>query len=121
MALHSRIRRINEELRSVIASILMTELRDPRLAVGLVTVTNADISKDLRKALIWVSVMGTDEQAKDAMAALEHSRGYIRKQLAEKMTLKYVPDLSFKHDTSGLYADKINRLLKSIDPPVQKD
>lgn len=121
MALHSRIKRINEEMRSAIASILMTELKDPRLQVGLLTVTGVEVSKDLHNALVWVSVYGPEEQQTAAIEALQHSRGFVRHLLGERIVLKYIPDLHFKLDTSGEYADQINRLLKKVIPPEEKE
>jgi ribosome-binding factor A len=119
MALHSRIKRINEELRTAIAMILMTELKDPRLHSGLVTVTNVAVAKDLHNAQVWVSVYGTEEDGAAALEALEHSRGFIRRLLADRIVLKYIPVLHFRLDTSEQYADKINRLLKKVIPPEE--
>lgn len=116
MALHSRIKRINEEMRSAIASLLMTELKDPRLQHGLVTVTQVEVSKDLHNAQVWVSVYGTEQQASDAIEALNHSAGFLRHLLGERIVLKYIPTLHFRFDNSEVYADKINRLLKQIEP-----
>lgn len=115
MALHSRIKRINEELRSAIASILMTELKDPRLSHGLITVTAAEISSDLHTALVWVSVLGTQEEAETAIEALNHSHGFVKHALSERIVLKYIPNVHFRLDRSGSYAAHINTLLKQIE------
>ena len=121
MALHSRIKRINEELRSAIAAIILEEVKDPRLAHGMVTVSSVEVSKDLHNANVWVSVYGTEEEQKGAMAALEHSRGFIKHALGHRVVLKYLPDLHIRHDASFQYADKINRLLKKIEPLPEDD
>jgi ribosome-binding factor A len=116
MALHSRLKRINEEVRNAVARLVMTELKDPRLQHGLVTVTQVEVSKDLHNAQVWVSVYGSEQEAADAIEALNHSAGYLRHLLAGQIVLKYIPTLHFRLDTSGIYADKINRLLKQIEP-----
>lgn len=116
MALHSRMKRINEELRNALAMIVMTELKDPRLQHGLITITNVIISKDLHNAQVWVSIYGgSEEESRKALEALTHSRGYLRHLLADRVVLKYIPDLHFRLDTSEAYADRINRLLKQLE------
>jgi ribosome-binding factor A len=123
MALHSRIKRINEELRSALAFIIMGEVKDPRVIQGMVTVTQVAVSKDLHSAQVWVSVLGNDEEAAAAVAGLNHSRGFIRHLLSERVVLKYMPDLHFRLDVSGRHAAHINELLKKIEreqAPEQK-
>lgn len=119
MALHSRMKRINEELHHAIAGILQNELKDPRIGTGLVTVTDVIVSKDLHNAQVWISVFGSDDAAKAAMEALEHSRGFIKRLLADRIVLKYMPELHFRLDTSGRNAARINELLKQAG--VQHD
>lgn len=115
MALHSRIKRINEELRSIVAEVIQNEVKDPRLTDVLVTITNVFTSKDLHQAQVFVSVLGNDEQTKAAMAALEHSRGYIKREVASRVTFRFMPDLLFKLDETGRNADRINTLLRKIE------
>lgn len=114
MALHSRVKRIGEEIRNNIAMIIMRELKDPRLGSGMVTVSNVTVSKDLHVALVWISVLGDDEQTKAVMEGLNASKGYIKHLLNERMVLKFMPDLHFKLDTSTRYAARINELLNQI-------
>lgn len=115
MALHSRVKRINEEIRSGVASILMTEIKDPRVQSHLITVTGVDTSNDLQQTTVWVSIYGSDEEAEDALAGLQRSRGYIKRMLGERIVMKYLPDVHFKLDKSGRHADHINRLLKQVE------
>lgn len=115
MALHSRIKRINEELRSIVAEVIQNEVKDPRLTDVLVTITNVFTSKDLHQAQVFVSILGNDEQTSAAMAALEHSRGYIKREVASRVTFRFMPDLLFKLDETGRTADRINTLLRKIE------
>ena len=114
MALHSRVKRIGEEIRNNIAIIIMRELKDPRLGDKMVTVSNVTVSKDLHVALVWISVLGDDEQTKAVMEGLNASKGYIKHLLNERMVLKFMPDLQFRLDTSTRYAARINDLLNQI-------
>ena len=115
MALHSRIRRINEELKAIIAEVITTEVKDPRIGNTLVTITQVNTSNDLHQAQVFVSVLGNDEQTGEVMAALRSSQGFIRREVAARITFRFMPDLFFKLDETGRNAAHINDLLKSIE------
>lgn len=106
-------------MRTALASILMTELKDPRLQQGLVTITQVETTRDLQSAVVWVSVLGTDEETESVIEALNHSRGFIKHLLRERVVLKYLPDLQFRLDKSGRYAAHINQLLKQVEPDLK--
>lgn len=115
MALHSRIKRINEELKSIIAEVVQNEVKDPRLSGTLVTVTHVDTSKDLSQAHVYFSALGDNEQAEKALTALEHSKGFIRSQVASRITFRHVPNLIFRYDETGNHAARINETLRKIE------
>lgn len=115
MALHSRPRRLAEEIRTALAEIVRDELKDPRLAVGLITVTHVEVPKDLLNATVHVSVLASDEEAKGVIDALQHSRGYIKRLLGERIHVKYMPDVHFRLDLAGRHAARINEVLKQIE------
>lgn len=117
MTLHSRQKRINEELRTHVAEIIRDELRDPRLQVGLTTVTGIDTSNDLRVATVHTSVLATDEDANRAIEALNHSAGLVRRMLGERMVIRYVPTLKFKLDGTARQAARISAILGKVLPP----
>jgi len=115
VALHSRIKRINEELRTIIAEVVQNEIKDPRLSEVMVTITQVFTSKDLHQAQVFVSILGNDEQTRAAMAALHHSHGFIKREVASRVTFRFMPDLIFKLDETGRNAAHINDLLKKIE------
>jgi ribosome-binding factor A len=115
VALHSRIRRINEELKAIIADIIANEVKDPRLGDVMVTVTQVNTSSDLHQAQVFVSIFGSDEKTADAMAALRRSQSFIRREVASQITFRFMPDLHFKLDETGRNAAHINQLLKTIE------
>src|SRR5438132_1416789 len=92
--------------------LLQRELKDPR--IGFTTVTAVEMSADLRYARIYISVMGTPEDQKATMDALASAKGFIRRELAARLDLRYAPDLQFKLDTSAEYSDRISRLLNEL-------
>jgi ribosome-binding factor A len=103
---------VAEAVQQHMSYLLQRELKDPR--IGFVTVTAVDMSQDLRYARIFVSVMGTPEEQKATMDALTSGRGFIRRELASRLDLRFAPDIQFKLDTSAEYSDRINRLLNEL-------
>ena len=116
MTLHSREKRVAEEIKEALALILQNDLKDPRLSEALVTVAAVEVTRDLQTATIHVSVLGDDpKQGAGVLAALEHSKGYIKRQLGQAVVLRLMPELFFRLDTTGAYAARINELLHLIE------
>lgn len=78
------------------------------------------MSADLRYARIYISVMGTPEEQKATMDALASAKGFIRRELAARLDLRFAPDLQFKLDTSAEYSDRISRLLNELKNEEQQ-
>lgn len=106
-----RTDQVNELLRAEIADLVQSELRDPRIG-GLVSITHVDVSPDFRKALAFVSVFGTQEERTGTMAALEHARPFLRRELSKRVSLRNTPDVSFIADTSIERAQEMTDLMR---------
>ena len=104
-----RAERLAEQIREELSLIIAGEVEDPK--VGFVTVTEAKVSADLRTAKVYVSVLGTEEEVKESMAALKHAAGFIRNQLGIVLRMKRTPDLHFVYDDTDLRAARIEELL----------
>ncbi len=115
MALHSRIKRINEELRTIIAEIIQNEVKDPRLGDVLITITQVNTSKDLHQAQVYVSILGDDTETKSAMQALHGSKSFVRRAAAAQVTFRFMPELIFKLDEASRNAATINSVLRKIE------
>lgn len=115
MTLHSRTKRVSEEIRSALADLILTELKDPRLIDVMVTVNTVHTSKDLHNAQVFVSVLADDKQSAEAVAALNQASGFLKRGVAERVNLRYTPTLTFKLDDTGRTAARINNLLKKIE------
>jgi ribosome-binding factor A len=105
-----RPERLAEQIKEEVSLIIAGDLHDPR--VGFATVTDAKVSPDLRHARIFVSVLGSDEQVADSLAALNHAAGYIRHQLGAVLRIKRTPELHFVFDDTVRTAARIEELLK---------
>ena len=104
------MRRVNEVLREVIGAAIASDLNDPN--IGFVTVTSVETSPDLRSAKVFVSVLGSQEERDDTLAALARAHGVIQSRIAAETRMKRTPTLSFRYDDTIEKGDRINRLLE---------
>ena len=88
--------RVQEAIRQEVSKILQEEIRDPRL--GFLTITGVELTKDLRYARIYFSVLGDDKAKKLALRGLNSAKGYIKGQLGDRIKLRYMPEIEFKID-----------------------
>ena len=102
--------RINGLLREEISSLLMREIKDPRLN-ALLTITQVITSPDLRNAKVYLSVLGSHEDNVNALQGIRSAATFLRKQLRERLRLKYIPYLTFEIDDSLENSDHIFRLM----------
>jgi ribosome-binding factor A len=109
-----RIARLNDQVRGDIAQIVARELKDPRVS-GLVSIMSVDLSPDLRLAQVYVSVMGTDDERKQTLQGLRAATGFIRSQLASRMTTKRAPELRFTLDQSIERGQRIITLIREVE------
>lgn len=109
-----RIERINELLRAEISELITREIKDPRLS-GMISVTEVDTSPDLRVAKVYISILGSEEERRIAINALQKAAGFFRKELGGRLTLRRIPELSFRLDLSIERGDRIMRLLHEIE------
>lgn len=106
--------RRTEKVESLVRQTVAQQLAE-LLPVGQVTVTGVDAAPDMRNATVWVGILAKDtEQANNLFTQIEGFRADIQRALAKVMTTKFVPRLTFKHDTGGEYAEHISTLLKDI-------
>lgn len=116
-----RIHKIGEEIKREISDIISKELKDPRLKVGVISITGVDVSGDLSFAKIFVSVYGKDVDAEKVLETLKKSAGFIRTELGRRIKIRHIPELIFQLDTSMAYGDHINKILKDLSPQEEKE
>ena len=113
----NRIDKISEEVKREIGRIIQEDLKDPRLPM-MVSVTHAKVTKDLKYATIYISVLGSEEQKKDAILALKSASGFIRHELGQNVKLRLIPEIIFKLDDSIEHSFYISKL---IDEKIHKN
>lgn len=100
MADRRRVARVAEQIKREVGSMLLTEIKDDRVGVGMVSVTDVELSGDLRHAKIFVSIYGTDQDRHATMQGLAAVTGFVRKELARRLTVRFVPEIAFCEDRS---------------------
>jgi ribosome-binding factor A len=102
------------ELKKVLSRILQEEIKDPRLDISAVSVSQVELSNDLSHARVYISIMGNDEKQQETMKALEKARGFIRSRMAEEIQVRHVPEIDFRLDRSIEHGIRISSLLDKI-------
>ena len=108
-----RTDRIDELLRQEIGRAIESELADP--GIGFVTVTRVETSPDLSHARVWVSVIGSEAQRKETLAALRRAMPYIRRGLNDKVRLRRIPELEFRFDDSVVRGTRVLQILSELE------
>jgi ribosome-binding factor A len=108
-----RIDRISEEVRHAVDAIIR-EMNDPRIG-GTYAVTRADVTRDLRYAKVYISIL-EDEKADEMVKALKKAAGFIRHELGSRVDLRYTPEILFERDRNIAYGVHISQVLKEIAP-----
>lgn len=107
-----RTDRIAEEMRREIDHIIREDLNDPRIA-GTFSITHVDVTRDLRYAKVFVSIMEPENRA-PMMAALKKAAGYVRRSIAKRVQIRYTPELLFELDTNIEYGVHITSLIDHV-------
>ena len=108
-----RIEKLQELIKQETGKMLLNDIKDPR--IGFVTVTDVEMTGDLREAKIFVSIMGGDEQVKSSLEGLQSALGFIRREIGKRIRLRFTPEISFALDTSLDYGDHIQKLLLQVE------
>ena len=106
--------RINEEVKREVSNIIQNEIKDPRLT-AMVPVTDVKVTRDLRYVKVFVSIFGkNDEEKNNTFVALKNASGYIRKEIGQRINLRYNPQIIFELDDSINYGMHIEELIQRV-------
>ena len=105
--------RLAEAIKKEVSDLLREEMKDPR--IGFVSITAVRVSKDLRYAEIYASILGEPEEQKATMAALVSARGFVRSEIGKRIRLRHTPEISFKQDQSIAQGVHLVRLIDELN------
>ncbi len=113
MATHDRAARVAHEFQRELGEVLARGLKDPRVT-GFITVTGAKMPPDLKDITVYVSIHGDDATREKTLEGLRAAAGYLQREVARRLKLRYTPHLRFAYDGSVAQGDRIERLLKEV-------
>jgi ribosome-binding factor A len=108
----SRADRVSGLIQEVLSDLLKKNISDPRVAMA--TITSVKMSRDLKLARIYFTIYGDSQKSEAAVQGFDSARGFIKRSLARRLNLRYMPDLKFFYDESFEYGSHIDQLLKKI-------
>ena len=109
----NKLARTNDDIQFVLSKLL-PQVKDPRVQQGMISVTRVETTGDLRYSKIWLSVLGMKDE-KEFRRGLRSASGYLRRELASAMKLRYTPELIFEIDHSIEYGAHISEVINSLD------
>ena len=107
-----RVEKLQELVKQEFSKIVLNDLKNPN--IGFVTITQVELTNDLRHAKIWLSAYGSKEEQEKTIQGIAHSLGYIRSEIGKRIRLKFVPELHLQTDKSLEYSEHIQKILLQI-------
>ncbi|CCJ33535.1 MULTISPECIES: 30S ribosome-binding factor RbfA [Caloramator] len=108
-----RTSRLSEEIKRIVGDIIQNELKDPRIPM-LTSITDVEVTKDLRYAKVYVSVFGSEDEKLKCLEGLKNAAGFIRKEVGRKIKARYTPEILFELDRSIEYGMHITKMLQEM-------
>ena len=105
--------RVNGEVLRELSNIIRNDIKDPRIH-SMTSVTAVEVAPDLKTCKAYISVLGNDQARTDTMAGLNSAEGYVRRQLALRLNLRYTPQIRFILDTSIEYGVEMSRKIDEL-------
>lgn len=104
--------RVADAIKEAVAKIVVNELSDPR--IGFVTVTRCNVTRDLKQATVYFSILGKEEDRTESFKHLEHAIPYVRRRLGQEVKLRYLPELRFKLDEVLAQEMRISEIISEM-------
>lgn len=109
---NKRAIRVGELLKEEISQIVLREMKDPR--IGFVSITDVEVSGDLRHAKVFISVYGTDKEKEETLEGLQQAQGFVRKLVGERVKIHHTPEIIFRYDDSIENGVHISEIIKDL-------
>lgn len=107
--------RINMEVQRELSTIIRSEIKDPRVSTAMVSVVAVEVTPDLKSCKAYISVLGNEEAAENAITGLQNAVGYIRRELAHRINLRNTPEISFILDQSIEHGVNMSKLIDEVN------
>jgi len=111
--------RINMEVQRELSEIIRMEIKDPRVSAAMTSVVAVEVTPDLKYCKAYISVLGNDEVARNALVGLKSAVGYIRRELARRINLRNTPEISFVLDQSIEYGVNMSKLIDEVTRDIK--
>jgi ribosome-binding factor A len=115
MATSRRVDRVAELIKREVSQMLLNGIKDDRVGVGMVSITDVDVSGDLQHAKIYVSIYGSDDAREQTMAGLKSATGYVRRELGQRIRLRRTPEVVFQEDRSIERGTRVLSLINRLN------
>lgn len=112
-----RDKRVADAIRDAVAEIILNKLSDP--GIGFVTVTRCHVTRDLRNATVYLSVMGQPGQQQASLEHIRHATSYIRRLVGHEIKLRYLPEIRFELDDVLAHEQRVGEILDDIKAEEQ--
>jgi ribosome-binding factor A len=103
---------LGEVITHELSDLIRTRMKDPR--IGFASITDVEVTADLHQAKVFVSVMGSEEERRATLAALQHAGGFLRHELAQRLTVRHTPELVFRLDDSIAHGVHVIDLINQV-------
>ena len=110
--------RINMEVQRELSEIIRLEIKDPRVNGAMTSVVAVEVTPDLKYCKAYISVLGDEERAKEAITGLKSAVGYIRRELARRVNLRNTPEISFVLDQSIEYGVRMSKMIDDVTKDI---
>lgn len=113
--------RVGDQIKREISEIVLLILKEPKL--GFITITDVELTDDLRYAKVFYSVLGDENERSESQKGLERAKGFIQREIGKRMRLKHIPQIVFRFDPTTERAARIEQLLKQVhtEPKVEDE
>lgn len=112
--------RINMEVQRELSEIVRMEIKDPRVSAAMTSIVAVEVTPDLKYCKAYISVLGNDDVARNALAGLKSAVGYIRRELARRINLRNTPEISFVLDQSIEYGVNMSKLIDEVTRDIKE-
>lgn len=115
-----RVNRISEEIKKIVSELLYHGLKDPRIS-PITSITMVRVTRDLRYAKIYASILGSQEEKENSIEGLNSAKGFIRKEIGNKIDIRYIPEPIFILDESIEEGIRMSKLIDDVNKNTHKD